>query len=123
MKVKLMLVDDANFIRDSLRQAIQDEKHLEIVAEAQNGQEAVDLALKTSPDIIIMDLIMPVKSGIEATKEIKKSLKNTYIIACSSSDQKILKSQALEAGCCDYIAKPFEIKKILDTINKYSKES
>lgn len=115
--IKLVVVDDAPFIREIVRFAA--EKHgITIVAEAQDGEEAIELVLKHRPDVVLMDLIMPRKSGIEATKEILEQLPETRIIACSTVDQEIMVMRALEAGCCSYLTKPFKSEELLNIIRQ-----
>ncbi len=114
-----MVVDDAPFILEIIRHTLKNTSY-EIIGEAVSGTEAVELAQNIRPDIILMDLIMPHKSGIDATKEILKVLPNTKIIAFSTADQESMVMLALEAGCCDYIVKPFKADQLLKTLDKAS---
>ena len=116
---KLMVVDDAPFILEIIRHTLKNTSY-EIIGEATNGNEAIELAQNIRPDIILMDIIMPHKSGIDATKEILKQLPNTKIIAFSTADQESMVMLALEAGCCDYIVKPFKAEQLLKTLDKAS---
>ncbi len=116
---KLMVVDDAPFILEIIRHTLKKTSY-EIIGEATNGNEAIELAKNIRPDIILMDIIMPHKSGIDATKEILKQLPNTKIIAFSTADQESMVMLALEAGCCDYIVKPFKAEQLLKTLDKAS---
>ncbi len=112
-----MVVDDAPFILEIIRHTLKNSAY-EIIGEAVSGSEAVELALNIRPEVILMDLIMPHKSGIDATKEILKALPNTKIIAFSTADQESMVMLALEAGCCDYIVKPFKADQLLKTLDK-----
>lgn len=114
-----MVVDDAPFILEIIRHTLKNTSY-EIIGEATNGNEAIELAQNIRPDIILMDIIMPHKSGIDATKEILKQLPNTKIIAFSTADQESMVMLALEAGCCDYIVKPFKAEQLLKTLDKAS---
>lgn len=115
MGIKLVIVDDAPFIREIIRNTIE-EAGMECIGEAENGEEAVELVLKKKPDIVLMDLVMPEKNGIEATREILEELPAIKVIACTTLTQKEMVLQALDAGCIDHIAKPFQgdelVKKI-----------
>jgi two-component system chemotaxis response regulator CheY len=74
--------------------------------------------LEKKPDIVLMDIIMPLKSGIQATKEILEKNAKQKIIALSTEDSETMIMRALEAGCCDYIVKPFNREKLIQAINK-----
>ncbi len=112
-----MVVDDAPFILEIIRHTLKNTNY-QIIGEALSGVEAVELALNIRPEVILMDIIMPQKSGIDAAKEILKSLPNTKIIAFSTADQESMVMLALEAGCCDYIVKPFKAEQLLKTLDK-----
>ena len=115
--IKLVVVDDAPFIREIVR-FIAEKHGITIVAEAQDGIEAIELVLKHRPDVVLMDIIMPRKSGIEATKEILEQLPEIRIIACSTVDQEIMVMRALEAGCCSFLTKPFKADELLNIIEQ-----
>lgn len=110
-----MIVDDAPFIREVLRHTLQS-SGMVVVGEARDGAEAVEIVLKTRPQVVLMDIVMPVKSGIEATTEILKKLPDTKIVACSTVDQSSMVMRALEAGCCHYITKPFKAEEVIKAV-------
>ena len=115
MAVKLVIVDDAPFIREVLRHIFAGTE-IEVVGEARDGVEAIEITRKAAPDVILMDIVMPRKSGIEATVEIMKEFPSTKVIACSTADQNHMVMRALEAGCCNYIAKPFQSKDVVEAV-------
>jgi two-component system chemotaxis response regulator CheY len=115
MSIKLVIVDDAPFIREVLRH-IFSTGEITVVGEAQDGEEAVQMVRKLKPDVVLMDIVMPRKSGIEATSEIVKELPLTKVIACSTVDQNSMVMRALEAGCCNYITKPFKAEDVLNAV-------
>lgn len=113
--IRLLIADDAPFIREIVRQ-VAERNGLEVVAEAIDGVDAVELALKHKPQVILMDIIMPRKSGIEATKEILAQLPETKVIAFSTADQETMVMRAVEAGCCSFVVKPFKAEDLLAAI-------
>jgi len=115
MGVKVLVVDDAPFIREVLLQ-ILGSAGFEVVGEAEDGRSAITMAEKTNPDVILMDLVMPHLSGIEATKEILKSRPDQKIIACSTMDQDTLVMKAIDAGCMHYVVKPFKKEELIKVI-------
>ena len=117
MNSKLVIVDDAPFIREILKHIFQNTE-IEVVGEARDGQEAIEVITRLKPDAVLMDIVMPVKSGIDATQEILKTHPNIKIIACSTVDQNTMVMRALEAGCCDYLTKPFKAQDVLNIIRK-----
>jgi two-component system chemotaxis response regulator CheY len=118
MKIlKILIADDAPFVRDIFRHIMKRAGH-EVVAEANDGNEAVAMALEKKPDLIIMDIVMPNKSGIEATKEIKELLPLTKIIACSTIDQENMILKAMESGAVEFIQKPFNASEVIKIIER-----
>lgn len=117
VKLRLLVADDAPFIREIVRH-VAENNGIELVGEAGDGIEAVALATETKPDVILMDIIMPRKSGIEATKEILEVLPQTKVIAFSTADQETMVMRALEAGCCDFLVKPFTAEDLMSMVRK-----
>jgi two-component system, cell cycle response regulator DivK len=89
--------------------------------EAGNGEEAIDLAIKGKPDLILMDLSLPVIDGLSATKQIRKheALNDVPIIALSAHDISEFQSKAKDAGCTDYITKPVDFNALMLLMSKY----
>jgi two-component system, chemotaxis family, chemotaxis protein CheY len=121
MRLKLVIVDDAPFIREVLRQLLET-TDIDVIGEASDGEQAVTLAKTLVPDVIIMDLVMPRKSGIMAAKEILEELPHIKIIACSTMEEEGLITQALSQGCSAYITKPFRRQQLLDKIKEVTTE-
>ena len=121
MSQKVLIVDDAAFVREVLTQIL--EKHgFEVVGEAQNGTEAVEMAISLKPDLILMDIVMPVKSGIQAAEEILKINPKMPIIACSTEGSEAMISRAIGAGCVDFVVKPFQIDNLIATLKSVLKK-
>lgn len=105
MTIKIVLVDDHHVVRKGLALLLNSQEDFEVVAEATNGAEAVQQAKELSPDIIVMDLVMPVLNGIEATKQIiENNPKQKILILTSFSDQDYA-IPVLEAGANGYLLK------------------
>lgn len=115
MAIKLVIVDDAPFIREVLRHSLSG-PDFEIVGEAQDGVEALEVVRRTMPNIVLMDIVMPKKSGIDATKEICAEFPEVKVIACSTLDQEAIVMRALEAGCINYIIKPFKRDEVIEIV-------
>lgn len=115
MGIRLVIVDDAPFIREVLRHTFQNTE-IEVVGEAVDGEEAVAVVQKLRPQVVLMDIVMPKKSGIEATQEILKSHPDIKIVACSTVDQNSMIMRALEAGCCNYVTKPFRSEDVINAV-------
>ncbi|WP_164219612.1 response regulator [Virgibacillus sp. YIM 98842] len=113
----ILVVDDAKFLRITLRKLLEKDNH-EVVGEAKNGKEAITLYKNLSPDLVIMDLTMPVMNGIDAMKAIMEIDSKANIIVCSAIGEQKVVVQAIEAGGKDFILKPFEESRILETVRR-----
>ncbi|MDY7081467.1 MAG: response regulator [Halobacteria archaeon] len=116
MSTEVLIVDDSDFMRNVLRGAI--EGGFDVVGEATDGVEAVDMYEETEPDVVMMDIVMPNSDGIEATEQIKESHPDSKIIMCTSVGQEQKMKQAVDVGADGYITKPFENEKIVQAINE-----
>ncbi|NOU94629.1 response regulator [Paenibacillus sp. LMG 31456] len=114
---RIMIVDDAAFMRMMLRTMLIEEGH-EIVAEAVNGLEAVSTYLTTKPDIVTMDITMPELDGVGAVKEIRRADPSARIIMCSAMGQKAMVVDAITAGAKDFVVKPFQKERVMESVNK-----
>ncbi len=117
MAIKLIIADDAPFILQVTRSLLEGES-VDIVAEASDGDEVVKLALEHKPDAIFMDMVMPNKNGVDATREILLQLPETKIIAFSTLDEDLMKDKALAAGCVAYITKPFNRNDLVNSLKE-----
>jgi two-component system chemotaxis response regulator CheY len=115
-----VIVDDAPFIREVLQHVFAGSE-VEVVGEARDGDEAVEIVRKLSPDVVLMDIVMPRKSGVQATLEILKEQPQIKIIACSTLEQNSMVMKAVEAGCCNYITKPFKAEDVLTAVRAAAK--
>ena len=115
--LKVVIVDDAPFIREVLNDVLVRAGH-QVVAQAENGEEAVKVCMTHNPDVVLMDIVMPIKSGIQATKEILEKAPHIKIVAMSTVDQEVMLMRAVEAGAHDFINKPFKGDQVLAVISK-----
>lgn len=115
--VRVLLAEDHTIVRQGLARLLEDQPGLKIVGEATNGKMAVEMALKEKPDIIIMDITMPVMNGIEATKRIKKERPDTRILILSMYSQEHYVHQLLETGVSGYLLKDSSGRDIIKAIH------
>lgn len=109
-----MIVDDSEFMRNLLREILEED--FEIVDEAENGVEAVELYREKDPDLVMMDIVMPIRDGIEATSEIKSMDSASRVIMCTSIGQEEKMKAAVKAGADGYITKPFQKPSVMEAI-------
>jgi len=117
MSKRVLVVDDAIFMRNLIKDILSEAGYL-VVGEAGNGEEAVEKCKALKPDIVTMDIVMPVMSGIDAVREIKKVNSDIKIIMCSALGQESLVMEAIEAGALDFITKPFKKERVLEVLRK-----
>ena len=115
MASTVLVVDDSAFMRNLLKQLLDGEH--EVVGEAENGVEAVELYRELDPDVVTMDVVMPIRNGIEATTEIKSLDAAASVIMCTSVGQEEKMREAVEAGADGYITKPFQKPNVLQAID------
>lgn len=117
MSIRVVIADDAPFIREVVRNALMGSE-IEIIGEASDGREAIAKVRELQPDVVLMDIVMPHKSGIEATQEIAEEFPKIKIVAFSTLDQETMVMKALEVGCVNYIAKPFTKEDLIKAIKQ-----
>ncbi|MCJ8283278.1 MAG: response regulator transcription factor [Rivularia sp. ALOHA_DT_140] len=103
--ISVILVDDQHLIRQGLKTLLELEPDLEIVGEAANGKEAVDLVAKIEPNVVLMDIRMPVMDGVAATREIKNKFAQTKILVLTTFDDDEYIKAALQYGAMGYLLK------------------
>jgi two-component system, NarL family, response regulator LiaR len=120
-KIRLLIVDDHPIFRKGLRDFLEISKEIEIVGEASNGEEAIQLSKALKPDVILLDLIMPLKDGIQVIQELRPQLPETRFLILSSSmeDDKILK--AIRSGAHGYLLKDTMPDQVQEAISKIYK--
>lgn len=103
--IRIMIVDDHKVVRRGLRAYLRTIADLEVVGEATDGREAVELCPQIQPDVILMDLVMPEMSGAEATRIIRQRWPEVQVIALTSFQEKELVQEAVQAGAISYLLK------------------
>lgn len=114
---KIMVVDDSLVMRKILAKTLTDANH-EIIAEAENGEEALSLLESLTPDIITLDITMPVMDGLEALSLIKEKYPDIKVVMVSAAGQKNKVMQAIKNGASNFLQKPFEPEDIISVISK-----
>ncbi len=115
-QTKVMLVDDHEIMRDGLREVLQRTGNIRIVGEAGDGVAAVRVAQSLTPDVIIMDVMMPLKNGIKACREITDVLPNTRVLMLTASSEEDAVMEAFAAGATGYLLKYSGKDKLLRTV-------
>ncbi|MGA2678424.1 MAG: response regulator transcription factor [Sedimentisphaerales bacterium] len=116
MGIKIILADDHAMLRHGLSKLLQNEKDMEVIAQAKDGRTTVELAKELSPNIIIMDIGMPDLNGIEATRQIVKENPKVKIIALSMHSSKNFIIEMFKAGAAGYLLKDCEFDELVNAI-------
>ena len=114
--LKILIADDETPARNRMRDLLGDIEHVSVVAEAKNGKEAIDLAQKTMPDLMLLDIRMPLMDGIEAAQHAQKLEPKPYIIFTTAFDAYAIK--AFDLNAIDYLLKPIRLERLQVAINK-----
>jgi DNA-binding NarL/FixJ family response regulator len=120
-KIRVLLADDHIVVRQGLRALLAAEQDIEIVAEADNGRQAVQLVKKFLPDVAVIDIAMPVLNGLEATRQIIHSVPTTRVLILSSYSDDEYISQVTEAGAAGYLVKQTAANDLLKAIREAQK--
>ena len=116
---KILIVDDSRTSRKMLRNILESNGH-EIIDEAVNGQEGVQKFQALKPDVVTLDITMPVVDGVEALKMIKALDPESKVVMVTAAGQKNKMIECIKAGANEFLTKPFEQQEIVDVINKMS---
>ena len=116
MPLNILIADDEAPARNRMRDLLCDIEHVAVVAEAKNGKEAIDLALQTKPDLMLLDIRMPVMDGIEAAQHAQKIEPKPNIIFTTAFDAYAIK--AFDLNAIDYLLKPIRLERLQTAINK-----
>ena len=117
MQIKILIVDDQSLFREALKTLLSAYPEFEIVADASNGEEALRMVAQYHPDIVLMDLRMPVMDGVEATKRITQMNKSTRVIVLTTFDDDENVFEGLRAGAVGYLLKDVSSEKLTEAIH------
>ncbi|WP_020059517.1 response regulator [Bacillus sp. 123MFChir2] len=118
MAHKILVVDDAVFMRTMIKNLLQSNSDFEIIGEAENGIEAIQKYKELQPDIVTLDITMPEMDGLEALKEIIKIDANAKVVICSAMGQQGMVLDAIKSGAKDFIVKPFQADRVIEALTK-----
>ena len=117
MSKRVLVVDDSVFMRDIIKDIFA-AGGFSVVGEAGNGVEAVEKYKELKPDLVTMDLVMPYRNGIDATREILRGDSKALVVMCSALGQETMVMEAIEAGAVDFIVKPPRAEDVLAVVKK-----
>jgi len=117
MTKRILIVDDAKVVRLRLKDILES-YHYEVIAEAVDGNQAVEMYKQFRPDLVTLDITMPQKDGIEALEEILGLDKNAKVVMVTAIDQRNALMKAIKLGAIDYIIKPFEDDRVISAVSK-----
>ncbi len=116
MTIRVLLVDDQALFREGLETLLSVHKDIQVVGQASNGQEAVELAAKVRPDVVLMDVRMPVLDGVRATRRLKRALSQSRVIVLTTFDDDEYVFDALRAGAAGYLLKDVASGQLVEAI-------
>lgn len=116
MAIKILICDDQSLFREALRTLLSAYSDLEVIGEASNGEEAIRFTITHSPDVVLMDLRMPVMDGVEATRRLNQLGKNTRVIVLTTFDDDETVFEGLRAGAVGYLLKDVSSEKLVEAI-------
>ena len=117
MGKNILICDDAAFMRMMIKDILTKNGY-NVVGEAENGVKAIEMYTETKPDLVLMDITMPEMDGIGALKGIRAKDPNASVIMCSAMGQQAMVIEAIQSGAKDFIVKPFQADRVLESIRK-----
>ena len=115
-RIRVMIVDDHSIVRVGLKQVLEQSGEFEVVGQAADGEEAVRVAADVSPDVVVMDVIMPKKDGVEACREIMESAPETRVLMLTTSTEEDAIVEAVAAGATGYLQKETDRERLLSAV-------
>lgn len=123
-KIRVLLADDHTILRDGIRALLEDQQDIEVIGEAEDGQTAVKMATQLDPDIVIMDIAMPLLNGLEATRHIRRDSPQVKVLILTMHENEEYIRQVLAAGAFGYVLKDAAARDLLGAIRAvYNGES
>jgi len=116
MTTRILLVDDHEIVRRGIRSLLEHQTDFEVCAEAADGRVAVELAERLQPDVVVMDLALPGLNGIEATRQIRRNVRNAKVLALTLHESEHFANEALTAGAQGYVFKSDAAQEVVDAV-------
>ena len=120
-RITVLLAEDNNVVRRELRNIIELEKELDVVGEATNGMQAITLVKKLDPDVVLMDIAMPVLNGLQATRQILKISPATKVLMLSAHIDEVYVEEAMDSGAMGYLIKHTSTLNLCSAIREVQK--
>ena len=120
-RIRVLIVDDHSVLRVGLKDVLEDTGEFEVVGQAADGDEAVRVAAEVSPDVVVMDVLMPGKDGVQACREIMESAPGTRVIMLTASSEEDAVVDSLAAGATGYLQKEADLDRLLSAVRDVAK--
>jgi DNA-binding NarL/FixJ family response regulator len=121
-RVKVLIADDQTLFREGIKDLLENEKSVEVIGEAADGQEVVRLAKKLKPDVILMDIKLPHLDGVSATRQIRKELPNTNVLILSSYEDEAHVMESIQAGANGYLSKMLPAAELVNALKAFAND-
>jgi len=115
-RIRVMVVDDHSIVREGLKHVLEQSGEFEVVGQAADGEEAVRVAAEVSPDVVVMDVMMPGKDGVEACREIMEFAPETRVVMLTVANEETAVLEAVAAGATGYLQKETDRERLLSTV-------
>ena len=117
MAKRVLIVDDLSFMRNALKEILESGGY-QVIDEAENGQEGIDKYFSRRPDVVLMDITMPILDGLQALEIIRSKEPKAQVIMCSAMGQEEYIMKAIQLGARDFIVKPFKPERITSAVSR-----
>ena len=121
-KVRVLIIDDLAFMRAAIKSVLE-EAGMEVAGEAENGKDGIFQYMRLRPDIVLLDIVMPVMDGITALQRLMRDDPEARVIMCSALGEQELIVRAIQLGARDFIVKPFQSQRMISAIRKAADKS
>jgi two-component system response regulator NreC len=115
-KIRVLLADDHTILRDGIRALLEDQADIEVVGEAEDGQSTVRMAVQLKPDVVVMDIAMPLLNGLEATRQIQRDIPQVKVLILTMHENEEYIRQVLAAGALGYVLKDAAARDLIGAI-------
>ncbi|TVQ37957.1 MAG: response regulator [Spirochaetaceae bacterium] len=116
-ELRVLVVDDLPFMRQAIRQALQGTR-FRVVAEAENGEQAIARYREIGPDVVLLDIVMPVLDGLTALRRLRRMDPDSNVIMCSALGEQAMIVRAIQLGARDFVVKPFRPERVVSALER-----